>query len=533
MAKLTLGDSSFVTSPERDRLAQLRSRYMEVGLAHRRKFLAGYAAFRTADELFEQFPSEIETAISEAVDMAASDIAGHGVYDISVATIRADLDERVVSVQEGFEAVHDKYFDILGKAAELEAQRREAADNRGQIIGGGFGVEGAAKGMAMAAVANAAIGLTYGLANLTANAATALGDKKRKRELLNDPDTKAALADFLCRAILQGYKLVASSVNQAKGAMIFDVVPDEVRQKSTAIAENVTSGRVPESASASVLIQALELDPFNDKAWRFWIDQFGDNDGSVANSAKALGVAAVDAHKSKLIAERKSKLDWSSPEACRASANGLEGYAASLGFPFEDERGRIEALAKDLDKARRTFNGVVYETVADVTAARAAHEDTINRTVDGVVYQSIEDADDERNYQRSLAIEASQAFDTVGWMVLAFRRFRDTSGRSSRKEFWMFILLFLIVAIALTFTSIFIPENVRLIPSLIMLVFLIASFVACLTLQIRRFQDINLSGGFVLLNLIPYLGSAVVLLMMMIDGTQGDNRFGPDPKQRS
>ncbi|NQV95927.1 MAG: DUF805 domain-containing protein, partial [Sphingomonadales bacterium] len=34
----------------------------------------------------------------------------------------------------------------------------------------------------------------------------------------------------------------------------------------------------------------------------------------------------------------------------------------------------------------------------------------------------------------------------------------------------------------------------------------------------------------VLLNFIPFLGGLIVFIFMCLDGTRGDNRFGPDPK---
>jgi len=40
------------------------------------------------------------------------------------------------------------------------------------------------------------------------------------------------------------------------------------------------------------------------------------------------------------------------------------------------------------------------------------------------------------------------------------------------------------------------------------------------------------SGFFILLNLIPYIGWLIALIMMMLPGTNGDNRYGPDPSRR-
>jgi uncharacterized membrane protein YhaH (DUF805 family) len=62
------------------------------------------------------------------------------------------------------------------------------------------------------------------------------------------------------------------------------------------------------------------------------------------------------------------------------------------------------------------------------------------------------------------------------------------------------------------------------------LLFMLASFVTCLMVQIRRFHDQDRSGWFALFNLIPYIGWLIVLAFMVLPGTKGDNYYGPDPR---
>jgi uncharacterized membrane protein YhaH (DUF805 family) len=57
-------------------------------------------------------------------------------------------------------------------------------------------------------------------------------------------------------------------------------------------------------------------------------------------------------------------------------------------------------------------------------------------------------------------------------------------------------------------------------------------FIPSLAVTIRRLHDINRSAWWVLIALIPFLGALVLLIFAVLDGTPGDNRFGPDPKGR-
>ena len=132
------------------------------------------------------------------------------------------------------------------------------------------------------------------------------------------------------------------------------------------------------------------------------------------------------------------------------------------------------------------------------------------------------------------------------WMLMPYRRYFDFSGRSRRKEYWMFFLLFVIVyavAFALMFAGGYSmtpsmdaaappPEmsGTMLLGAAIMGIFVLGSLIPAIAVQVRRFHDQDRSGWFVLLNFIPYLGSLIVLVFMCLEGTKGPNRFGPDPK---
>ena len=61
-------------------------------------------------------------------------------------------------------------------------------------------------------------------------------------------------------------------------------------------------------------------------------------------------------------------------------------------------------------------------------------------------------------------------------------------------------------------------------------ILLLAVIIPGIAVQVRRFHDQDKSGWFVLLALIPFVGSIAVLVFMCLEGTKGPNRFGPDPK---
>ncbi|MEP3890990.1 MAG: DUF805 domain-containing protein [Hellea sp.] len=101
----------------------------------------------------------------------------------------------------------------------------------------------------------------------------------------------------------------------------------------------------------------------------------------------------------------------------------------------------------------------------------------------------------------------------------AFQNYANFKGRASRSEFWWFYLFYIIVIVALSFISRIIGETIG---GLLSLIFLLAVIVPFIALGARRMHDSDKSGWF---QLIPLYN----LYLAIIKGTDGPNRFGPDP----
>lgn len=139
------------------------------------------------------------------------------------------------------------------------------------------------------------------------------------------------------------------------------------------------------------------------------------------------------------------------------------------------------------------------------------------------------------------------------WMLMPLRRYAEFSGRSRRKEYWMFALLvFLVYAVggAMIFSAIWpaLTEGgptspfdrlnaVGWLGITVLSLFTLAIFIPSIAVTVRRFHDRDMSGwwylGFVIAGQIPKIGplfSLGMLVLMVLPGTPGPNRFGNDPK---
>jgi uncharacterized membrane protein YhaH (DUF805 family) len=114
------------------------------------------------------------------------------------------------------------------------------------------------------------------------------------------------------------------------------------------------------------------------------------------------------------------------------------------------------------------------------------------------------------------------------YYIGVLRKYAVFSGRARRKEYWMFYLFNCLVSLILGFIDgIYQARNGTSMQGMGVLnsIYSLIAFLPTLGVSIRRMHDVNKSGWFIL---VPIYN----LILLLTDGTAGDNRFGSDPKGR-
>lgn len=104
----------------------------------------------------------------------------------------------------------------------------------------------------------------------------------------------------------------------------------------------------------------------------------------------------------------------------------------------------------------------------------------------------------------------------------AIWNFGDFHGRSDRTEFWSYFALSLTLLFIASYADSYLDSRQQ-IQNFVNL----AVIIPYIAVAIRRLHDINLSGWWVLIALIPVAGTLILLIAMMFPGSQEKNRFGP------
>ncbi len=119
------------------------------------------------------------------------------------------------------------------------------------------------------------------------------------------------------------------------------------------------------------------------------------------------------------------------------------------------------------------------------------------------------------------------------WFIKAMKQYADFKGRAQRAEYWYFSLFYILIYIAALFIDELLGTKSRHKDGTGLFVFLtvLALLVPALAVSARRMHDIGKSGWWLLISLIPIIGSLMFLAFAVRDSEPGTNRFGASPKQ--
>ncbi|MGL4716997.1 MAG: DUF805 domain-containing protein [Aeromonas sp.] len=114
----------------------------------------------------------------------------------------------------------------------------------------------------------------------------------------------------------------------------------------------------------------------------------------------------------------------------------------------------------------------------------------------------------------------------MNWYISVLKQYAVFSGRAHRTEYWMFVLCNIVIMLLLSMVDKLIGGEQELVSSVYSLAVLLPS----LAVAARRLHDTDRSGWWLLIGLIPIIGTLVLIYFMVCNGQPGPNRFGNDPK---
>ncbi len=116
------------------------------------------------------------------------------------------------------------------------------------------------------------------------------------------------------------------------------------------------------------------------------------------------------------------------------------------------------------------------------------------------------------------------------WYISALKRYAEFSGRSRRKEYWLFVLFNFVISFVLSLIDAATGTlNVESGVGLLSGIYSLAVIIPSIAVIVRRLHDIGRTGWWLLIIFVPIVGWLVILIFACFD-SDDDNQYGPNPK---
>ena len=106
------------------------------------------------------------------------------------------------------------------------------------------------------------------------------------------------------------------------------------------------------------------------------------------------------------------------------------------------------------------------------------------------------------------------------------KKYAQFDGRARRKEYWMYTLFYAIIGAVVSILDTAIGAG-----GIISIIYWLAFILPTLGVTVRRLHDTDRSWTWILITFVPIIGSLWLLVLMCLDSTPGENRFGENPKE--
>ncbi len=126
----------------------------------------------------------------------------------------------------------------------------------------------------------------------------------------------------------------------------------------------------------------------------------------------------------------------------------------------------------------------------------------------------------------------------MNWFLdVVKNKYATFSGRARRKEYWMYVLFYFLIAIGIGIVETVLglgggrrDGGTFYWSGPLTGLYSLALLLPSLAVTVRRLHDTGRTGWWMLIGLIPFLGWLVLLYFMAIEGEPGPNQYGPNPK---
>ena len=115
----------------------------------------------------------------------------------------------------------------------------------------------------------------------------------------------------------------------------------------------------------------------------------------------------------------------------------------------------------------------------------------------------------------------------MNYFLDALKNYATFSGRATRQQYWMYILFYIVFYFIAVMLDINLGQfDKEKMTGFISTFYTFGLLLPTVAILARRLHDIGRSSWWILLILIPVIGSLVILIMTLMDSQKNENKYG-------
>lgn len=317
---------------------------------------------------------------------------------------------------------------MMAQISEIEGDQKTAAEyrqlrkeSRGRVIGGGFGLNGAARGMVTAGVMNAASGLAHSVVNAVGNLGSSISAGADKIQLYYD--YKDYLSNCIEDMVLRiSDALILALQTEANIEFVFPT--QENFDKAKAIFNNAG---FPTESKKDLFLDALQLNPYDRETYEEIWQHLGDPSGDLLKMARDYKID-LQQHIDYVIGEQQEFLKRNS--SYNFDAKNPVGEAIRN---EQDIRNSIRYIEDFCDQRALDYN--TFSLYKKLQSALSLVEKS-QRTVEDFEYSTSEEADEVRAdiQQFEETLYDLDIFENGVWEKLDSQNFKSVAFKVSLRS---------------------------------------------------------------------------------------------------
>ena len=265
MAKtFTLCGKDIVFNDDMERYQEIRSKFLALSITTVENVQKFYTRMNSLDKVFSNLESHGLYAINDAYKIAVNIAIEYGKYECTVDYLK-DLSN--YEIEDAWRDNIDEakfQYDEINRYVDNENNRREyRKDSRFQVVGGGFGLTGAATGMLAAGVFNFATGLAHSLFNGIGNVRTRSKANAAKEWLYAQPEILVTIENGISDAIMSVCTLLSNQVLDLR-----PITSKYTHEQAANIRSNLMDGKLPDKAIIDVFPDLIAASPFDQELYK-------------------------------------------------------------------------------------------------------------------------------------------------------------------------------------------------------------------------------------------------------------------------